>query len=149
MFSLTIMWIHLLAATAWIGGMLFTWFVLKPVQQKSSAQIGDLGVYSRIEERFKVVRWVSLVILLVTGVYSLIHEGDSPRMESDWGKTLMFKMLFVALALGLTGLNDFILSAGKNSPSTETSSPVKKGMNTVILVVALLIVWMAVSLRSR
>ncbi len=149
MFSVIITWIHLLAAISWIGGTLFVWFVLKPEYQQPAVPKEELGIFYRIEERFKTIRWISLMTLLVTGIYNLIHEGDSSRMESEWGKFLMIKMFFVVLVIGLMGINDFILSAGKTSGSMEAPTRIKKGMEGMILVVALLIVWVAVFLRHH
>ena len=141
-----IMWFHLVAAIIWIGGMLFLWLVLRPVLLTLSSGTQDPGILQRVEERFKTVRWVSLLTLLATGIYNLIHEGGSARLESGWGGILMIKLLLVAIVMGLSGVNDFLLTAGTGQATSSQSIRQKDLLNGLILALGLLIVFIAVYL---
>ncbi len=143
-----IMWIHLVAAITWIGGMLFLWLVLRPVLSSPSAGAEGLATLRRVEERFKTVRWASLLTLLVTGVYNLIHEGGSARLESSWGGVLMIKLLFVAIVMGLSGMNDFLLTTSTGQATSNPSIWQKDLLNGLILALGFLIVFIAVYLRE-
>ncbi len=143
-----IMWIHLVAAITWIGGMLFLWLVLRPVLSSPSAGAEGLATLRRVEERFKTVRWASLLTLLVTGVYNLIHEGGSARLESSWGGVLMIKLLFVAIVMGLSGMNDFLLTTSTSQATSNPSIWQKDLLNGLILALGFLIVFIAVYLRE-
>ncbi len=141
-----IMWIHLVAAITWIGGMLFLWLVLRPVLSTLPSGTEDLNTLQRVEERFKTVRWVSLLTLLATGIYNLIHEGGSARLESGWGGILMIKLLLVAIVMGLSGMNDFFLTAGTGQATSSQSVRQKDLLNGLILILGFLIVFIAVYL---
>jgi uncharacterized membrane protein len=141
-----IMWIHLVAAIAWIGGMLFLWLVLRPVLSSASSGAEGLATLRRVEERFKTIRWASLLTLLVTGVYNLIHEGGSARLESSWGGVLMIKLLFVAIVMGLSGMNDFLITSGAEQGVAGPPSHLKDMLSGVILILSLFIAFIAVYL---
>lgn len=141
-----IMWIHLVAAITWIGGMLFLWLVLRPVLSSPTAGAEGLATLRRVEERFKTVRWASLLTLLVTGVYNLIHEGGSARLESSWGGVLMIKLLFVAIVMGLSGVNDFLITSGTEQGVAGPFSNLKDMLSGVILILSLFIAFIAVYL---
>lgn len=60
--------LHLLATVSWIGGMIFVNFVLFPSQKAiDPAQRGKL--FGAVIKRFTIVVWVSIIILLLTGLY--------------------------------------------------------------------------------
>ncbi len=135
-----VMWVHLVAAITWIGGMLFVALVLRPALRQQLPPPQAVGLLRLAEDRFRSIRWISLLILLGTGVFNLIHEGGSARLESAWGGVLMIKLLFVAVAVGLTGVNDFL-------PTFAASSGRSKAwLDGLILVLALFIVLIAVYL---
>jgi uncharacterized membrane protein len=140
------MWLHLVAAITWIGGMLFLWFVLRPAFSAPPSGTEGSGILRRVEERFKTIRWVSLLTLLATGTYNLIHEGGSARLESDWGGILMIKLLLVAIVMGLSGMNDFLIPSGIEQGVTGQPGHLKEMLNGVILVLSLFIVFIAVYL---
>jgi uncharacterized membrane protein len=143
---LLITWIHLVAAITWIGGMLFVWLVLRPALSGLSSQSQGLQTLQYIEGRFRTVRWASLLTLVVTGIYNLIHEGGSARLESSWGGVLMIKLVLVAIVMGLSGINDFLITPGTGQGSSSPSSSLKDLLSGVILVLSLFIVFIAVYL---
>ncbi|MGH7273533.1 MAG: CopD family protein [Nitrospiria bacterium] len=147
MFSpIFIMWIHLIAAITWIGGMLFLWLVLRPAIRQWPPQSQGLEILRRIEERFRTIRWVSLLTLLATGIFNLIHEGGSARLESNWGGVLMVKLVLVAIVMGLSGINDFLLTSSPRPASSGESGRTKDLLGGLILVLSLFIVFIAVYL---
>ena len=147
MFSpIFIMWVHLIAAITWIGGMLFLWLVLRPAIRQWSPQSQGLDILRRIEDRFRTIRWVSLLTLLATGIFNLIHEGGSARLESSWGGVLMVKLLLVAIVMGLSGISDFVLAPNPRPASSGQSDRTKDLMGGLILVLGLFIVFIAVYL---
>jgi copper resistance protein D len=146
MFVTVMMWLHLIGAMAWIGGMLFFWIVLKPLPGLVRLGPESDTIMRSIELRFRKVRWASLLILVATGFFNLIHEGGSARLESSWGAVLLIKLLFVGVVLGLSGIHDFILSPSVGSSSREASSRARDVLNGLILALGFLIVFIAVHL---
>jgi len=111
-----VMWVHLIAVVTWIGGLLFVPLVLKPALQGLTPESQKAQVLRRVGLRFRTIAWVSLITLILTGAFNMLYEGGSARLESTWGAILMLKLLFVAIAVGLTLVHDFILDPYAISP---------------------------------
>jgi putative copper export protein len=106
-------WLHILAATAWVGGMLFLVLVVVPWlrrggRQNAAAFLRETGT------RFRSVGWVCFGILLVTGTFNLWVRGvrlaDFSRSEwlaSPFGKSVLLKLGGFALVLMVSALHDF------------------------------------------
>jgi len=146
MFPILIIWIHLIAVIFWFGGLLFQWLVLGPVLLGANPITRDLEVQRKVNQRFKTVRWISLLTLIVTGVMNLLYEGGSARLESDWGGILMIKLFLVAVVIGLSLVLDVVMSpGGRRLPSPHLPASVK-WINLGILLLGLLTSLIAVYL---
>lgn len=104
-----LIWLHLLAAVAWIGGMVFLSIVLVPVLKREpfAPQRGALMRASGL--RFRVVVWASVGLLLATGPLLMIGRGWSPADPGVWPSVLLAKLSLIALLLALTSVHDFVL----------------------------------------
>lgn len=150
MASTFLIWIHLVAAIMWVGGMLFHRLVLRSSLSGISppAKGPDLltGILVRMDSRYKTLRWLSLATLLATGIVLLIHEGGSARMESAWGAVLMLKLFFVLVVIGLTAIHDVGMAPARPIPvgvSSEPSSRAAGWISDTILALGLVIVFIA------
>jgi uncharacterized membrane protein len=148
--STFLIWIHLVAAITWIGGMLFHRLVLKPALARVStpAKGPELlpGILARIESRYKTLRWLSLATLLVTGIVLLLHEGGSARLESTWGAWLMLKLFFVLIVIGLTAILDVGMAPVPSNPAAPQAAPPARSaaiLADTILALGLVIVFIA------
>jgi copper resistance protein D len=105
-------WLHILAATVWIGGMGFIVLVVVPWLRRGG---GNAGAFLReTGVRFRAVGWVCFAILLVTGSYNLWARGVRPGsfLDPDWltspfGKTLLVKLAAFAVVLVVSAVHDF------------------------------------------
>ncbi len=140
-----LIWTHLVAAIAWIGGLLFHRLVLRPAFGRVSLQGKGpeilTGILSRIETRFKTLRWLSLATLMVTGIVNLLNEGGSARMEPTWGAVMMLKLFFVLIVIGLTAIHDL----GMAAPAGASSEPGRASvwLGDILLALGLVIVLIA------
>ncbi|MBA9004403.1 CopD family protein [Thermomonospora cellulosilytica] len=81
--------LHVLAATVWVGGQL-TLTALLPVLR------GAGGDTSRLAARkFNAVAWPAFAVLVLTGVWNIAEAGDMP---SDYRATLHAKIAVVAVS---------------------------------------------------
>jgi copper resistance protein D len=108
-------YLHILSAIIWIGGMLFLALVVVPVTRglpppERAALFGAVG------RRFRTVGWVCIGLLLVTGGVNSVYRGvtwnnlfTSELWGSPFGTTLALKSLLVALMLGLSAYHDFVI----------------------------------------
>jgi uncharacterized membrane protein len=102
-------WVHLLAAVAWIGGMVFLSLVLVPVLRREpfAAQRGAMIRAAAL--RFRLVVWVAIGVLLTTGPLLLLHRGWSLGEPAGWPAVLSVKLALVTLLLMLTIAHDFFI----------------------------------------
>lgn len=142
------MWVHFIAVMAWIGGALFVSFVLRPVIVRSEPSSQYVVFLKRIQVRFKTIRWASIVAILITGFLNLLYEGGTERLESFWGAILMIKVLLAAIAIGLTGISDFVLRPRFMDETSGYSSRVSKWFEDITLILSLLVLWIAIYLNQ-
>ncbi|CAB3765711.1 copper resistance protein CopD [Burkholderia sp. MSh2] len=111
--------LHLLATAVWGGLVLAGGLAVLPVLGASVAR----GALIRIAQRLSRTSAVALVFVLGTGVLNALRGlGGSlaPLDGSTWGRVLLLKLLLVALALVLGGLNRFsALPRLRRTASTE------------------------------
>lgn len=107
-------WLHLLAAMAWVGGMIFIAAVVVPLKNPEVMQAGG--------RRFRVVGWIALATLVVTGTFNVLHRGY--RLEhfmtgevfaGAWGHALALKLSLVGVVLALTIGHDWLGSRSRRA----------------------------------
>lgn len=151
-------WLHILAAITWIGGMAFLVLVVVPwLRRGGRAQAGAL--FRETGPRFRDVGWTCFGILVVTGTFNLWMRGvrlsDFTRAEwlaSPFGKTIVAKLSLFALALVVSAYHDFVigpaatraLGAGPGSPEAEALRKRASVLGRVNAIVALALVFVAV-----
>src|SRR5512132_3741040 len=99
MFAL--IWLHLLAAVVWIGGMVFLSVVLVPVLRRDGKFAQHAALFRTVAYRFRALVWGAMALLLGTGL--MIASGRSiallePRL---WPGIFAAKMGLVALLFAL------------------------------------------------
>jgi putative copper resistance protein D len=108
-------WVHILAATVWIGGMSFLVLVVVPWLRRGGRV--EAAVFLReTGERFRNVGWSCFLLLAVTGTFNLWVRGvrlsDFARAEwltSPFGKTVLLKLGVFALVLTVSAVHDFVV----------------------------------------
>jgi uncharacterized membrane protein len=107
-------WLHILAAITWIGGMMFIGLVLVPILRKPPLRDSSALLLYRTGLRFRQVGWISLLLLVLTGMVNLGVRGygwadlwDGSLWQGGWGHALGAKLLLVALVLLLSAVHDF------------------------------------------
>lgn len=114
MYQLSV-YLHILAATVWVGGQLFVALVLVPIARplppdKRAMLLDAVGL------RFRLVGWIAIGVLVVTGVANVALRGvtwdmvaSGQLLESRFGQLLAIKVAVVALMAALTAYHDFAL----------------------------------------
>jgi putative copper resistance protein D len=109
-------WLHLLAAIVWIGGMAFLVLVVVPWLRKQGGAT-DAGRFLReTGERFRNVGWICFAIIALTGTFNLSVRGvrladlfSSAWRSSAFGKIVLFKLGAFSAVLLVSALHDFVL----------------------------------------
>ena len=87
--------LHIAAAIAWLGGVSFMLFALRPAAS-ALAPPQRLPLIAGVLQRFFVVVWASIVVLLLTGLVMLLRVG---MKNAPIGWHLMFGIGIVMFAL--------------------------------------------------
>jgi uncharacterized membrane protein len=109
-------WLHILAAAVWIGGMIFLTLVLVPVTRMPGHRDIAPSLIHHTGIHFRRVGWVSLGLLVASGAFNLAYRGlgwadlwGGRLWEGPFGRTLGVKLLLVAAILLMSTLHDFFL----------------------------------------
>jgi uncharacterized membrane protein len=103
-------WIHVVAATAWVGSMIFFSAVVVPVLRRGELRDAAPALVARVGNRYRRFGWIALAVLLLTGASNLYFRGigfhllaSSDFWQTSFGRALGWKLGFVAVVLVLTG----------------------------------------------
>lgn len=127
-------WIHIIAATIWIGGLFFLVLVVVPWLRGGGAGAVDAGTFLRqTGERFRAVGWICFGLVFVTGLFNLWVRGVRPANLADaawwasgFGGAVGLKLLAFALVIGVSWVHDFQIgprateAIGRDPRSEET-----------------------------
>lgn len=104
-----LIWLHVLAAVAWIGGMLFLSVVLAPLYRARRGNPDVAGLFRLAATRFRFVVWASAAVLVVTGPMLLQFRDLSFLDPASWPAVVAVKLALVTALLLLTAVHDLVL----------------------------------------
>ncbi len=157
-----IVFLHILSAVVWVGGLLTLALVVVPVARGlPAAERGAL--LDAVGRRFRMVGWVCLLLLPGTGVVLAGFRGVTPALllsgqwlASQFGQLLLAKLVLVAVMVGLSLVHDLVLgpasarlpARGKGRANAEVTRLRRQAAWTAraSAVLAILVVGLAVAL---
>lgn len=101
--------VHLMATIAWIGGMVFNFLVVMPTVSKTLEPATAAKFMTALMRRVRVVVYVSLAVLFITGIPMKIANENYVwiiSFENSWQIAGFIKHVFVAF-LALLALYSF------------------------------------------
>jgi len=108
--------VHLMAAIAWLGGMIFHVFVLDPVFRDNEVSFQSAFLLARMEARFRKLVGASIALLVATGAakaYLLLGAWEA-LAGTTTGRRVLLK-------IGLTAAMLVIFAV---CPKTKSCSPI-------------------------
>jgi uncharacterized membrane protein len=154
-------WLHILAAIVWIGGMAFLGAVLVPVLRTDEFEHIRTPMLYETALRFRWVGWVTLGVLVVTGFLNVGLRGypwsalvSAEFWQSAWGTLLGWKVGLVTIVLALSAVHDFVLgprtvkvlAETPDAPEAERLRRWSSWMGRLTLLLSLAILALAVAL---
>jgi copper resistance protein D len=154
-------WLHILAATVWIGGMVFFATVMVPVLRRPEVSRRSAPLLRLIGARFRVVGWIALATLAVTGILNLRFRGidwsvlaDSRFWATGFGRTLARKLGLVVFVMFAAGAHDGMsgrraIEALERAPESDEAKRTRRlasGLGRLALLSSLAILFLAVAL---
>ena len=145
-------WIHLVSAAIWVGGSLFIGIVFSPLLKTLSNSVEErMQIMIHVGRRFNKVAVPSLIILMVTGLYSshvLLSKPDL-LVATSYGTFLIIKIILVIVLIIIYAIHVRVIRKdveekimSNQMPETEIQKLRKKiiilGEITVVLSIAIL-----------
>jgi len=101
-------WLHILAAVIWIGGMLFLSLVAVPVLRQVDSPLLRTDLFRKMAWRFRRLVWVCLAVLILTGIVNVAYYGDTTP-GAPYLKVLGIKLGLVVVLVAMGVAHDFII----------------------------------------
>jgi copper resistance protein D len=108
-------WLHILAAVTWIGGIAFLVLVVVPWLRRGDRARGA-ALLRETGARFRDVGWGCFAVLLLTGSFNLWMRGVRPGdlvsagwLASPFGRAVAWKLGLFAAVLVVSAVHDFWL----------------------------------------
>ncbi|GMR05329.1 MAG: hypothetical protein BMS9Abin24_132 [Thermodesulfobacteriota bacterium] len=148
------LFLHIISAIFWVGGMLFLVLVIAPYLKTLTDPRDKSKIFQVVGKQFRRWGWVAIITLLVTGpiiLYKLygipVHRAFSAEVHSTgFGRALGFKLSLVIIIVLSALFHDFWI--GPKARSSPTFSKLARIFGRTNLLIALLIVIFAVIMRA-
>lgn len=104
-------WIHIIAATIWVGPQVFLFVAAVPAVRT----VEDLQVRARIMRvlttRFGYLAWGAMLVLVITGIGNLFEHNleFDVLMDLNYWTILEVKIALVVATVALTALHSFVI----------------------------------------
>lgn len=120
-----VVFIHVISAIMWVGGILFLGVVAVPAVRRLQSETRSV-LMSELGRRFRNIGYTLLGVLIVTGVIQAWVHGatvtnvlNGSFFQSRFGATLGAKLIFVLLMLGVSVVHDFVVGPASVRASQE------------------------------
>ncbi len=112
------LFLHLLATVVWLGGLFLLTLLVWPETRRSLSENPErYRLLGRLRKRFQPLTWLSLAVLIVTGLFQMTadpHYEGMLQFGSPWSRAILLK--HVAL-VGMVGCG--ILLQWRVAPALE------------------------------
>lgn len=155
----TSVFVHVVAACAWIGSMVFFAAVVVPVLRRPEHSVSFAPLLRSLGARYRVLGWTCIAVLAATGLSNLALRGlgldalsSGALWASGFGHALALKLALVALVVLATGTHDVLfgaramqrVSTDPRSPAAVRARRVASWLGRLTLLLSLLVVLAAV-----
>lgn len=110
-----IVYVHIIGAIGWVGGILFLGLVAAPAARKLDDE-NRVNIINEIGNRFRTIGYTLLGILAVTGIVQSAFHGATVAnvlnghfFQTSFGRTLGMKLMFIVLMVGVSVAHDFFV----------------------------------------
>jgi copper resistance protein D len=129
-------WIHILMATIWVGGLIYTSAIVIPFALTKQGEERQ-QIIRGLARRFRKIGWASIVVLILTGLGNLyfrvspigieqLFNGeafDPSKVDGFIAKWLAWKILLVVLMIALMLYHDITSLAAAKQHAGKTGNP--------------------------
>lgn len=104
-------WLHILAATIWVGPQVFLMVAAMPAVRTIEDAQARAKVTRIITTRFSYLAWGALAVLVVSGIGNLYERDESVEFlfERNFGIIFQVKMTLLIATVVLTAVHSFVI----------------------------------------
>ena len=151
-------WLHAVAATSWVGSMIFFAAVVVPVLRREDLRSVAPRLIRDFGARFRVLAWASLALLGLTGIANLALRGigldtlcQAVFWSTSFGRTLGWKLGFVGITVAVTAAHELSTRAAAREGTVSAADAARarriaSWIGRGILLASLCILFFAVAL---
>ncbi len=144
-----VLYIHVLSATAWVGGSLLL-FALGILLRDKCAQ---KSVYTHLGPIYGYFETFWLILLWITGLTMFFHFGIDEAMVhapgSELASLMHVKLVMVGIITLLTAIHMYIAFKTHTVERSPLENLVSRGSSMLIFLLNLVIVWYAIGIRDQ
>ena len=143
---LVILWVHIVAAVVWIGGVAYQTHVLMPAARRGAA-----AVFADAARRGRPVTWTAIALVVLSGFYNVTQLGPLERvMQSGAGMLVVAKFTLVILAVALASQRDFAQVTLLGAAITANTDPAPAlraiaRLDRIVLLLALVVIYLGLA----
>jgi uncharacterized membrane protein len=106
-----VLWVHILAAISWVGGMIFVAFILGPYVRRAFPPEQRSPLMAAVGKRFSMLGWSAIFTLVCTGIYNAVRFLGSwdALFGTLFGHILLVKIALVGVMIVLSIIHNFFL----------------------------------------
>ena len=114
-FYVLAVWLHLLAAITWIGGMFFLVLVVVPWLRGGGGGVDAARFLRDTGRRFRNISWVCFAIVITTGTFALWMRGvrfsftNADFLASSFGRIVLLKLATFTTVLVVSMVHDLLI----------------------------------------
>ena len=131
-------WLHMAATVAWIGGLFFQALVLPSSFSRNLGIDQQAKLMESIRKRFEPIAWLSLFILIGTGLTQMTanpqYEGLL-SISNQWASAILIKHVAIAFLVIVAGAQTWVIQPRLNrhlirlAQSKANSDEIKQTLN--------------------
>jgi len=138
-------WLHILAATIWVGPQFFLFLAAVPAVRTIEDARERAKVMRVMTTRFGYLAWGALAVLVLTGIGNLYEEDLDVDVlfDRNFGVIFQVKMTLLIITVALTALHSFVIgprmSALQESVTDESQIASMRRLSMIVSGVNLLV----------
>jgi putative copper export protein len=149
MLSAVPLWIHVIAATIWVGSQVMMFVVVIPSVRLTEGATRQ-QLMASVTTRFGYLGFGALLLLVLTGLDNINRYAPSDVFDHRYGYILAIKLIMVAAVIGLTALHTMSLGprllALQSRPSVPGAEVASMRRQSIIVSVTTLLLSIAILL---
>ncbi len=139
------LWLHVIAAMTYVGGMIFLAAALVPFARKLDPEIRG-KIISGTGKKFRVLSWIAIALLIISG-FAMLGIREQTSLIGSYGP-LNWKLGIFALMILLTFLHDWVIgSRSSRDPGDINLRLFSSWTGRLMLLLGLLVIWLAANLN--